>query len=321
MQRGFIQIPFLIAILIGIVVLGGTGYVAYEVGQKSPQNASEPVAATTTATNNSSATTTDDADDQLTEFELLKNEVENLKKTGTPVPIKTALPPAQPVQTQAQNKNVASVSDYKQQTTAILNGAKDNLVRIQSFSKNSTGFIKKEKDFLQQFANAIPLNTGSTLDETYGLLYDYCLSSIKVLSEKQVYFETTAPNILQNEINQINQTIASIQSDTKPVSFDTMQSFQITYFSTNRFENYLGAIQDAQNSTKEKISEIDNFIGLVLDKVRAYIDQNTSSYSSPVQYTSPIITLPSLPQTTRCTISGDGGVGLQAYVNCTTGSF
>jgi len=321
MQRGFIQIPILIMILIGIATIGGTGYVAYEVGKKSPQNASEPATATSTDIGNLNATTTSNANDPMVEIELLKNEVENLKKTSTPTPTKKAQPAIQPVQTLEQNKNVAPVSDYKQQTIAILNGAKDNLLRIQSFSKNSTGFIKKEKDFLQQFANAIPLNTGSTLDETYGLLYDYCLSSIKVLSEKQVYFETTAPNILQNEMNQINQTITSIQGDTKPVSFDTMQSFQITYFSTNRFENYLGAIQDAQNSTKGKIYEIDNFIGYTLDKVQAYIDENTSSYSSAIPYTPPTITLPSLPQTTRCTISGDGGVGLQAYVSCTTGSF
>lgn len=39
-QRGFIQIPILIAVLLGIAVLGGTGYIAYEVGQKSSKNTS-----------------------------------------------------------------------------------------------------------------------------------------------------------------------------------------------------------------------------------------------------------------------------------------
>lgn len=47
MQRGFIQIPILIMILIGIATIGGTGYVAYEVGQKSSRNVPAPVATTT----------------------------------------------------------------------------------------------------------------------------------------------------------------------------------------------------------------------------------------------------------------------------------
>src|SRR3989344_3235846 len=57
MQRGFIQIPILIAILVGIAAIGGTGFVAYEVGKSSQnQNVSEPASATTTA--DSQATTT-----------------------------------------------------------------------------------------------------------------------------------------------------------------------------------------------------------------------------------------------------------------------
>ncbi len=35
MNRGFIQIPILVTILVGIAVLGATGYMAYEAGQKS----------------------------------------------------------------------------------------------------------------------------------------------------------------------------------------------------------------------------------------------------------------------------------------------
>lgn len=57
MRRGFIQIPILIAIIIGLFVLGGTGYVAYEVGQRSSQKTADnsQLATTTVA---SEATTT-----------------------------------------------------------------------------------------------------------------------------------------------------------------------------------------------------------------------------------------------------------------------
>ncbi len=48
MNRGFIQIPILIAILAGIAVFGGAGYVAYEASQKSSVPAEESVIESTT---------------------------------------------------------------------------------------------------------------------------------------------------------------------------------------------------------------------------------------------------------------------------------
>ena len=49
MQKGFIQIPILIAILIGTAILGGTSYIAYETGKKSSMDIPEPIVSTNTA--------------------------------------------------------------------------------------------------------------------------------------------------------------------------------------------------------------------------------------------------------------------------------
>ncbi len=66
-QRGFIQIPILIAIIIGVLAIGGVGYV----GVKQYQNHKTEI-----AKENSQATSTP----ELSEVEKLRQEVEELKK-------------------------------------------------------------------------------------------------------------------------------------------------------------------------------------------------------------------------------------------------
>jgi hypothetical protein len=61
MQRGFIQIPILLVILIGIAVLGSTGYVAYEAGQRSSQYISQEQTSATTTTDIQAATSTNES--------------------------------------------------------------------------------------------------------------------------------------------------------------------------------------------------------------------------------------------------------------------
>jgi|SRR3989344_5494861 len=63
-------------------------------------------------------------------------------------------------------------------------------------------------------------------------------------------------------------------------------------------------------------------------EMRAILQQANSAPSAPSvpayqPQPTPQIQTPTYisPQTTHCTISGDGGVGLQAYVNCTTSSY
>jgi len=82
MQRGFIQIPILIAILVGVVVLGGTGYFAYEVGQKASVNTSEPTVATTTTDTQATTTTTASASDTP----QTSNQISAPKQTSTSQP-------------------------------------------------------------------------------------------------------------------------------------------------------------------------------------------------------------------------------------------
>ena len=94
MQRGFIQIPILIAILIGFALLGGTGYVAYEAGQKSSrQNVSDDSQlATTTAGVQATTTPTNDKETEKTTQQAAQSSV-------SPAPIKQTEPVA-PVQVQ-----------------------------------------------------------------------------------------------------------------------------------------------------------------------------------------------------------------------------
>src|SRR3989344_6695162 len=71
-QKGFIQIPILIAIIVGVFVVGGAGYVGIKQYQK---NKVEKPQQETLAQNDQATSTT-----ELSEVEKLKQEIDDLKK-------------------------------------------------------------------------------------------------------------------------------------------------------------------------------------------------------------------------------------------------
>ena len=92
-QRGFIQIPILFAIIAGVLVLSGAGYV----GVKQYQNHKTEI-----AKENNQATSTP----ELSEVEKLKQEVEQLKKQQSPSQTQSSAPRQEIVST-APAKGVA----------------------------------------------------------------------------------------------------------------------------------------------------------------------------------------------------------------------
>ena len=78
-QKGFIQIPLLIAIIVGVVVFAGIGYVSYEAG-KSKQSTSKDAA--TDVLLSTATTTKGDVTkpNENSEIEALRKEVDELKK-------------------------------------------------------------------------------------------------------------------------------------------------------------------------------------------------------------------------------------------------
>lgn len=106
LQRGFIQIPILIAILVGVALLGGTGYVAYEAGQKTSQNAPvEPVATSTTVFEAQSTTTTE-ASASAKQIEAKKQP----STTYTPPPVSSIAKDNQTSQAASSAADVAEVT-------------------------------------------------------------------------------------------------------------------------------------------------------------------------------------------------------------------
>ncbi len=84
MHRGFIQIPILIAIIGGIIALGGTGYVAYEIGQKTTKSTSQETVDSSTDTQTSFEASTDTQEITVSAensiIDSLKKQVDDLAK-------------------------------------------------------------------------------------------------------------------------------------------------------------------------------------------------------------------------------------------------
>ena len=336
-QKGFIQIPILIAIIVGLFVVGGAGYVgvkqyqSQQIEKTKAENLQEEV-----ASHDKQATSTG----ELSEVDKLKQEIESLKKEqaedkresakltptqNTSPTLPKPLPP--PPIVQQPTSTVADSLDYKQHALTVLNEARRNYVRLQSFSKEATSFLSERKDVLKQTADSttilLPKISDPQLYELFDLLRQYDLNETIILTEKQTFFEITLPNFIQNEIiKKIDDNIALVQTPGRKVPYDELMFYQMTFFGTNKIQNDEASIKAAVDKLKNQLAGYDDVRLKSLAAVETYIDNNSvSSVSYPTSYVPPLYTFPQMPQTTRCTISGDGGVGLQAYVNCTASSF
>jgi hypothetical protein len=228
-------------------------------------------------------------------------------------------------QTKEQLGDSNSESDHRQQAIAILNGAKSNYVALSRYSNELGTVILKRDAQIQRLSSDrssffAQISFDTKLLKAAKILYDGYSAEVSELKSYETYFNVTVVNDNQANIDQINNLIASIQNSSKPVSNDQMMSYQVTYFGSNLFENNRTTIKSVAEKALKRIEEYNSFYVSAFDSLNNYIENATS----PVSYTQqniPILPLlPQIPQTTRCTISGDG-VGLEAYVKCSTSSF
>ncbi len=159
----------------------------------------------------------------------------------------------------------------------------------------------------------------SYLLETRTLMYDLSEADIEVIDEKKAlclsYF-----NSLNKNIASLDKMMTDLQRPDKIVTMEQLIGYQSTWLNSSNTEKWKALIQ----SVIDKIIYWENQSNLAYKKgltdMSDYVNRVTSptNYSAPTYSIPSISTMPQLPKTTSCTISGDGGVGLQAYVNCTT---
>ena len=171
MQRGFIQIPILIAIIIGIVALGGTGYFAYEVGKTSQNPSPKESAAESQATTTANATTTTSieigkktTDSKDSVIGSLQKQVSDLtKKVNTPkieapkTPSATETPKVIVTPTVSASTNpAAKCLDPKKKWDDFIKGLNDTDKKLSalfsSYNKSAWGTENKPSNVVAQFS-------------------------------------------------------------------------------------------------------------------------------------------------------------------------
>ena len=171
MQRGFIQIPILIAIILGIVTLGGTGYFAYEVGKTSenpsPKEPTTDSQATTTANATITASTEvekKNTDNKDSVIDSLQKQVSDLTKKvstskieepKTPSTTETPKPIVTPTISASTNP-AAKCLDPKKKWDDFIKGLNDTDKKLgalfSSYNKSAWGTGNKPSNVIAQFS-------------------------------------------------------------------------------------------------------------------------------------------------------------------------
>jgi hypothetical protein len=274
---------------------------------------------------------------ELSEIRQLRKEVTDLKKQvdvtgqstrganldGQTIPAQIIQPPTIKVQP------VVSVppQDFKPQILTILNAAKDNWVKLNNFSRECVSMVVQRKTDIQGlvttdratfFSNG-PF--GSTMTDAWTLLYDIVDNGVSAMNDYQTKCEVFI-GVGNANIKLIDNSIATIQNSVGSMTSTQLTAYQSNYFGTDQYGSNRAVIQNLIDRVNKFIAVNDAQYRQVLTFIGKYIDRATTPTAlPPTQYIPPTLYVPQLPQFTRCTISGDGGVGLQAYVNCTTSSF
>ena len=156
MQRGFIQIPILIAIIVA-AILGGGAYVAYEVAKPS-QNASPKTLETDQATST-----------QVTsEIEKLKQEVSDLRKLSsskTQTIESPSVPKKQVVETPPIKKGVALSN------AEIIKRVKPATVFIETSLGSGSGMIFDSSGYILTNAHVVGKSSSATIKLSDGKSY------------------------------------------------------------------------------------------------------------------------------------------------------
>jgi Putative peptidoglycan binding domain len=245
--------------------------------------------------------------------------------TSSPINQNASGSQTNPNQNQAP-QNTTTPQDYKLQSLAILNNAKDDYLRLENYAKESESVVTGRQDTVQRWHDTAANAGANVSDSNWQAIWaDFAgeyQTELAALEKYQHYFEVDVPNVTQTNINDIDSLISTIQNYEKPITYDQMMAYQITYFGSNRFQNNKDTISAAVTQIEDYIDQRDALYNSQITALRQALDkQSAAAYETPqyiTQYQPPTIVFPQPPQTTHCTISGDGGVGLQAYVNCST---
>ena len=336
-QKGFIQIPILIAIIVGVFVVGGAGYVGIKQYQK---NKVEKPQQETFAQNDQATSTT-----ELSEVEKLRQEVEELKKQQSEI---KSLPKSNveskkiPTQTILPTPTKTSNSEPKE---------KENVWKylVEGYASHSEWFRRNAESI--RYGEEI-LDMKSRRNNLTRLLNDIRSTPFLSFSEGAT-FNTTLDlygDAVEEEISHINQRLTAVEANLAQMDkyrAEFQKKVDLLLADSNKFrpkEDYDLFLQESLiwvDKRFENMGNINNIFSAyyqeIIDKIDQ-IQQITAVLNKEIIKLSSLTTTPTIPsrpeilsaptpwvtqppQTTRCTVSGDGGVGLQLYVNCTTSSF
>ena len=135
-RRGFIQIPILIAIIVGVLVVGGAGYIGVkQISKSSSRNT--PQQPENVVTQDNQATSTPTSTPEISEVEKLRQEVEELKKQQ----LSSSKPQAQPPAPKKEVINAVPIKRTTLSNAEIIKRVKPATVFIETTEGVGSGMI------------------------------------------------------------------------------------------------------------------------------------------------------------------------------------
>jgi predicted nucleic acid-binding Zn-ribbon protein len=287
----------------------------------------------------------------------LKGEVEQLKKEVAELKTQNeeqekTIEEINKQEPEAKSTPVKPLTPNNQQTTPTtvklsnLNSFIDSAIVVY---QNNITFSYKVVDQIDDFINH--LKKGRALAQAY-LDVDtepYFINGWKLIIsegvEKPLKYEEDVRATFLNNINLMKQNVADLENEknknllSAPVSVEQYWTYYDQLKEKIKVEEFSKTISDNYDKfytyASQKEKELNTAMMVFADKELAYYKSNvdfwnginasrqTSNYAQINNYSQPTYQPPILqmPKITHCTISGDGGVGIQAYIDCTTSSF
>ncbi len=336
-QKGFIQIPLLIAIIVAFigVVSAGTSIVLYKQGKLAPlvANISEALKMDKNTIPSDQGTT----EQELSEVDKLRQEVDELKKQqAASVPtqkntesVKSVTPEQVPVKTPPTEENFRDVvvTAYAKQAEIIkLFVESSDTVNIISDMKDRRGRLMNRVSFIKQnmyFSNL----THDTI------IFNQMLDEYVNAHEKEIKYINDNLQVVNNNLallngyqTDYNNKVSALLSDPKKfvtreeliivLQYEGSTGLDHVYDSQQRIIQAFKYYYQSVVSNEDQYSQAATIMKSALLTMGASSAPSEHTYYQPMPQT--IFTMPESPKNVNCTITGDGGVGLQMYVNCTS---
>ena len=281
----------------------------------------------------------------LSEIESLKKEAEQARTEADAERLKAEKAKAEATAAQAKiEQQVTKQQNYQSSPSQTSNTS----ASPENFSESYVAFALGEAESWFDLAEFADLATDYVNER---------LNSISLVRDKNRAYAsgygdptmTQAANLwghyYQNDINAMQSykdrfvTIAKVARDQADSWKNAARNAATSYVSRQQFIDAVEeTMQEDQNgkildTIKKNIDFYNSYVEkteyereVFFAKIDGLLDAAASTAASSMQATNSQVTdydIPAiqLPQTTRCTISGAGGMGLEAYVTCTTSSF